>query len=61
LALVERRGDVGGIQVRNIIAPDAGVAVLVFTNNAEFDFGEIWQGQGFSHDLLAAALCGAAR
>jgi CubicO group peptidase (beta-lactamase class C family) len=55
--LVERRGYVGGIQARNIIAPGRGVSVVVFSNQAEFEFGEIWQGQGFSHDLLAAALC----
>ncbi len=58
--LVERRGYVGGIQARNIIAPTRGVSVVVFSNQAEFDFGEIWQGRGMSHDLLAAALCGSA-
>jgi D-alanyl-D-alanine carboxypeptidase len=57
VALVERRGDVGGIQVRNVIAPERGVAVIVFSNQAEFDFGEVWQGKGMTHDLLAAALC----
>jgi len=55
--LVERRGYVGGIQARNIIAPGRGVAVVMFSNQADFDFGEIWQGRGFSHDVLAAALC----
>ena len=54
--LVERRGYVGGIQARNIIAPARGVSVVMFSNQADFDFGEIWQGKGFSHDLLAAAL-----
>jgi D-alanyl-D-alanine carboxypeptidase len=57
VALVERRGDVGGTQVRNVIAPEAGVAVVMFSNQAEFDFGEVWQGKGMTHDLLAAALC----
>lgn len=60
VALVERRGYVGGIQARNIIVPARGVSVVVFSNQADFDFGEIWRGQGFSHDLLAAALCGPA-
>jgi D-alanyl-D-alanine carboxypeptidase len=55
--LVERRGYVGGIQARNIIAPGRGVTVVMFSNQADFDFGEIWQGKGFSHDVLAAALC----
>jgi CubicO group peptidase (beta-lactamase class C family) len=55
--LVERRGYVGGIQARNIIVPGRGVSVVMFSNQAEFDFGEIWQGRGLSHDVLAAALC----
>ena len=55
--LVERRGYVGGIQARNIIAPGPGLSIVMFSNQADFDFGEIWQGKGFSHDLLAAALC----
>jgi D-alanyl-D-alanine carboxypeptidase len=55
--IVERRGAVGGVQVRNFILPDLDVAVIAFTNRSEFDFGEVWQGSGFSHDLLAAAAC----
>ena len=58
--LVERRGYVGGIQARNIIVPERGVSIVVFSNQADFDFGEIWQGKGFSHELLAAALCATA-
>jgi CubicO group peptidase (beta-lactamase class C family) len=58
--LVERRGYVGGIQARNIIVPGRGVSVVMFSNQADFDFGEIWQGKGFSHDVLAAALCASA-
>jgi CubicO group peptidase (beta-lactamase class C family) len=59
--LVERRGAIGGIQVRNILAPDKGRAVVVFTNRADWQFGEVWQGKGFSHELLSAALCGDAK
>lgn len=59
--LVERRGYVGGIQARNIIAPGRGVSVVMFSNQADFDFGEIWQGKGLSHDVLAAALCASAK
>lgn len=55
--LVERRGDVGGVQVRNLIAPQSGASLVIFTNLAELDFGEIWQGRGLSHDLAAAAFC----
>lgn len=57
--LVERRGAIGGVQVRNFIAPDDKTAIAIFTDKSEadFSFGEIWQGSGFSHDVLNAALC----
>ena len=55
--IIERRGGIGGVQVRNFILPDADVAVVAFTNHDDFDFGEIWQGKGFSFDLLSAAAC----
>jgi CubicO group peptidase (beta-lactamase class C family) len=55
--LVERRGHIGGIQVRNILVPGRGLAIIVFTNSPNTEFGEIWQARGFMHDLLAAAVC----
>lgn len=55
--LVERRGDFGGVQARNIIAPGLGRAFVLFTNDDSVDFGEIWQGKGLSYDLLSAAFC----
>ena len=39
------------------MAPDIGRAMVMFINEAEFDFGEIWQGQGPSFDLASAAFC----
>jgi len=54
--LVERRGEIGGVQVRNIIAPDRNLALIVLTDRP-FDFGEPWQGKGGTYDLLSAALC----
>lgn len=59
--LVERRGAIGGVQVRNIIAPEKSRAVIAFTNRGDFDFGEIWQGKGFAHELVSAAVCGEAK
>lgn len=56
--LVERRGEIGGVQVRNIIAPERNLALIVFTDRP-FDFGEPWQGKGGTYDLLSAALCSA--
>ena len=57
VTLIERRGDVGGIQVRNVIAPDLGRSVAVFVNDDTLDFGEVWQGKGLSYELLSAAFC----
>lgn len=54
--LVERRGEIGGVQVRNVIAPERGLALIVFTDRP-FDFGEAWQGKGGSYDLFSAAFC----
>jgi D-alanyl-D-alanine carboxypeptidase len=55
--IVERRGAIGGVQVRNFILPDQDMVVIAFTNRSEFEFGEIWQGSGFAHDLLDTAVC----
>ncbi|MBC7625464.1 MAG: beta-lactamase family protein [Aeromicrobium sp.] len=55
--LIERRGAIGGVQVRNFLAPALGKVLLVLTNRGEWEFGEVWQGKGFSHDLLSATLC----
>lgn len=57
VALVERRGAVDGVQVRNIIAPDRGRILVVFSDDAGFDFGEIWQGRGPSFVLASNAFC----
>lgn len=56
--IVERRGQIGGVQVRNFILPEWDVVVIVFANRAEQDFGEVWQGKGLSYDLLSAGVCG---
>jgi D-alanyl-D-alanine carboxypeptidase len=55
--IVERRGAIGGVEVRNFILPDKDVVAIAFTNRSGFDFGEVWQGKGFSYDLLSAAAC----
>ncbi|MDZ4317259.1 MAG: serine hydrolase domain-containing protein [Phenylobacterium sp.] len=55
--LVERRGAVDGVQTRNLLAPDLGRALILFTPDADLEFGEIWQGEGLTHDLAAAAFC----
>ncbi len=55
--IVERRGAIGGVQVRNFILPERELALAMFTDQAEFDFGEIWQGAGFSYEMLSLAAC----
>lgn len=55
--IVERRGQIGGVQVRNFILPEWNAVVIVFADRAEQEFGEVWQGKGFSYDLLSAAVC----
>ena len=57
LQSIELRGEIGGVQVRNILALELGRAVIIFTNRGDWNFGEIWQGKGFNFDLLSAALC----
>ena len=59
--LVERRGEIGGVEVRNLIAPDKKLALIVFADQAGLDFGEIWQGKGLTYDLASAAFCGDAK
>ena len=56
--IVQRDGEIYGVQARNFILPDDGVVVIVFTNRSSDDFpiGEVWQGKGFAYDLLSAAV-----
>ncbi len=55
--LIERRGGIGGVQVRNVLIPSKDKAVIIFTNRGDIEFGEIWQAKGFMFDVLSAALC----
>ena len=61
VALVERRGEIGGVQVRNLIAPELGAAVIIASNTAETEFGELWQGKGWMHEVASIAFCTADR
>ena len=56
--IVERRGQIGGVQVRNFIMPDDDRALAIFTRLEAFAFGEVWQGRGFAYDALSATACG---
>lgn len=57
--IVERRGFIGGVVLRNIILPDLDMVIIMTSNRAEAEaaFGEIWQQSGITHDVIAATLC----
>lgn len=57
--IVERRGFIGGVALRNIILPDQDLVLIMTANRAEAEaaYGEIWQQAGITHDVLRAALC----
>lgn len=57
--IVQRDGEIAGVQTRNYILPDDDIAVVMFTNRSSDDFtiGEVWQGKGFAYDLLSAVAC----
>jgi len=57
--IIERRGAIGGVVLRNIILPDLDVVIIMTSNRAGADaaYGEIWQQAGISHDVMRAALC----
>lgn len=55
--LVERRGAIGSIQVRNYILPESNIVLIAMTNRDTTDFGELWQASGLGYELLSAAAC----
>jgi D-alanyl-D-alanine carboxypeptidase len=59
VAIVERRGQIGGVQVRNFLLPASGRALVMFTPREATDFGEVWQRKGLSFDALSAVACAA--
>jgi CubicO group peptidase (beta-lactamase class C family) len=57
VSVVERRGQIGGIAVRNFILPESGRALVLFTRHGDFDFGEVWRRSGFVYSALSAVGC----
>jgi CubicO group peptidase (beta-lactamase class C family) len=55
--LIERRGAIGGVQVRNYILPERNIVLIAMTNRDKTDFGELWQSAGLGYELLSAAAC----
>lgn len=57
LALVERRGAIGGIETRLLMAPSLERSLVVFSNRADVALGELWTGEGLTFELASAAFC----
>ena len=57
VSVVERRGQIGGVQVRNFIMPAMGKALVMFTRRGDFAFGEVWRNEGFAYRALSAVGC----
>lgn len=57
VSIVERRGQIGGVQIRNYILPDTAKALVLFTRHMDFAYGEVWQGKGFAYEALSAVEC----
>ena len=55
--IIERRGAIGGAQVRNYILPVRNIVLIAMTNRDKTDFGELWQSAGLGYELLSAAAC----
>ncbi len=58
VSVVERRGEIGGVEIRNFILPATGHALVLFTRHGGFAFGEVWQRKGFAYSALSAVGCG---
>lgn len=57
-ALVERRGNIIGVQARLLLAPDMARAVIIFSDRQATRFGEVWTGRGLTYELASSAFCG---
>ena len=55
--IVERRGQIGGIEQRNVLLPESGQAVIMFGRHLPLEYGEVWQGKGLTYDVLSAVTC----
>ena len=55
--VVEGRGAIGRFAVRNLILPDLGLSVVLFSNRGGSALGDLRQGNGVAHTVLAAAAC----
>jgi CubicO group peptidase (beta-lactamase class C family) len=57
VALVERRGAIGGVETRLLMAPAIERSLVVMSNRADVALGELWTGEGLTFALASAAFC----
>lgn len=55
--VVERQGQIGGIEHRNYLLPATGQAVIFFGRHRPSGYGDPWEGKGFAYDVLSAVAC----
>ncbi|MBH5322075.1 serine hydrolase domain-containing protein [Aurantiacibacter sediminis] len=55
--IVERRGEIGNTQLRNLVFPDHDRALVLASTQEGFDFGEIWQQSGPTFELASKFVC----
>lgn len=56
--VAERKGEIGQYRLSNIMLPDLGRAMVFATTDPAFEFGEIWQGEGFMAEAVGMLACG---
>lgn len=57
LALVERRGAIGGVETRVLMAPSLERSLVIFSNRTDVVLGDLWTGEGLAFGLASAAFC----
>lgn len=55
--LIERRGSLSGIEVRSLMAPALNRSLIMYSNQGDPGYGEIWMGEGLSYELASLAFC----
>lgn len=57
LAVVERRGAIGGIETRLLMAPAKERSLVILSNRTDVALGELGEGRGLAYGLASAAFC----
>ena len=55
--VAERKGEIGQYRLSNIMLPELGRSMVLATIDPAFEFGEIWQGEGFMAEAVALLAC----